>query len=192
MTEPGDEVAADAEGGDRLRACHASRERVIGTLKAAFAQGRLTEDEYDARVGQASASRTHAELAALIADLPAGSAAARLPKASDVRTGACVILVAASVLGPSCGGSPDNILAFMTALLAAATVVVASPITVGLTVDAWRRSGLTGSYRRGHPASERHRSAERAHVLSLDASGSIAVASSPSRKPPDWCCHSLA
>ena len=144
MTEPGDEVAADAEGGDRLRACHASRERVIGTLKAAFAQGRLTEDEYDARVGQASASRTHAELAALTADLPAGLAAARLPKASDVRTGACAIIVAASVLGAIVWWHPDNIFAFMTALLAAATVVVASPITVGLTVDAWRQKRSDG------------------------------------------------
>jgi hypothetical protein len=45
---------------------------VIGTLKAAFVQGRLTRDELDLRVGQALAPRTYAELAALTADLPAG------------------------------------------------------------------------------------------------------------------------
>ena len=39
-----------AEGRDHgdLRASHADRERVIGTIKAAFVQGRLTEDELDA------------------------------------------------------------------------------------------------------------------------------------------------
>jgi hypothetical protein len=47
---------------------------VIGTLKAAFVQGRLVKDEFDLRVGQALAPRTYAELAALTADLPAGLA----------------------------------------------------------------------------------------------------------------------
>jgi hypothetical protein len=52
---------------------------VIGTLKAAFVQGRLDRDELDLRVSQALASRTYAELAAVTADLPAGLAAARPP-----------------------------------------------------------------------------------------------------------------
>jgi hypothetical protein len=42
----------------------AYRDLVIGTLRAAFVQGRLTEDEYDARAAQASAARSRAELAA--------------------------------------------------------------------------------------------------------------------------------
>ena len=54
----------------RLRACHADREQVIGILQAAFAQGRLTPDELDARAGQAFAARTYADLAALTADIP--------------------------------------------------------------------------------------------------------------------------
>ncbi len=143
MTEPGDEIAADAGGGDRLRAYYFDRQQVIGTLKAAFAQGRLTEDEYDERVDRASASQTHSDLAALIADLPAGSAAARPPTAKDVRMGVLVIIVAASVFGALLLWQPDNTLAFITALLAAATVIVASPITVGLMVDArhQKRSG---------------------------------------------------
>ena len=87
MTQAGDEIAARAGAHGRLRATHFDRVQVIGTLKAAFVQGRLTEDEYDARVGQASASQTHADLAALIADLPAGPATARPPTAKDVRTG---------------------------------------------------------------------------------------------------------
>ena len=59
----------------RLRACHADREQVIGTLKAAFVHGRLTRDELDARAGQALAARTYADLAALTADIPADPAA---------------------------------------------------------------------------------------------------------------------
>jgi hypothetical protein len=61
-----------AAGRGQLRAAHADRERVVTALQAAFVQGRLDKGELDARVGQALASRTYAELAALTADLPAG------------------------------------------------------------------------------------------------------------------------
>jgi hypothetical protein len=44
-------------------------------LKAAFVQGRLAKDEFDARVGQTFASRTYAELAVITADIPADVAA---------------------------------------------------------------------------------------------------------------------
>jgi hypothetical protein len=83
MTGPGDDTAA-AQGPGRggLRTSHADREQVIGTLKAAFVEGRLTEDELDARAGQVYASRTYAELAEVTADLPAeptGAQSARDP-----------------------------------------------------------------------------------------------------------------
>ena len=80
MAEPGDHTAAAARGRGRLRASHADREQAIEVLKDAFAQGRLTGDELDSRVGQAFASRTYAELAALTADLPADPAAAPPPR----------------------------------------------------------------------------------------------------------------
>ena len=48
-------------------------------VKAAFVQGRLTEDELDARLALALASRTYAELAAVTADLPVGLIEAQLP-----------------------------------------------------------------------------------------------------------------
>ena len=76
MSGPGDQTAG-AEGRDHgdLRASHADREQVVSALKAAFVEGRLTEDELDARVGQVYASRTYAELAevtaAVTADIPA-------------------------------------------------------------------------------------------------------------------------
>ena len=63
-TGPADEKAAAVARG-RLRASHADREHVIGTLKAAFVQGRLTKDELDLRIGQTFAARTYAELARL-------------------------------------------------------------------------------------------------------------------------------
>jgi len=78
MPEPRDQMPA-ALGRAHLRAGHADREQVIGVLKAAFVQGRLGQDELDARVGQALAARTYADLAALTADLPAGLAAAEPP-----------------------------------------------------------------------------------------------------------------
>jgi uncharacterized protein DUF1707 len=62
MTGPQDPAAA---GRDRLRAGYADREQVIEALKAAFVQGMRAKDEFDARVSQALASLTHADLAAL-------------------------------------------------------------------------------------------------------------------------------
>jgi Domain of unknown function (DUF1707) len=81
----GNEMAAGAGGRGHLRASHADREQVIGTLKAAFVAGMLAKDEFDARVGQAFASRTYAELATLTADLPAMPAAAQPPKPARAR-----------------------------------------------------------------------------------------------------------
>jgi hypothetical protein len=81
MTGPGDETAAAVAGGrGRLRSSHADREQVIGTLKTAFVQGRLTQDEFGARVGQVYASRTYAELAEVTTDLPAGPAGTKPPR----------------------------------------------------------------------------------------------------------------
>jgi uncharacterized protein DUF1707 len=54
-----------------LRASDGDREQVVEILTAAFVQGRLNLDELTLRTGQALASRTYAELAAIIADIPA-------------------------------------------------------------------------------------------------------------------------
>jgi hypothetical protein len=53
-----------------LRASDADRERAIDTLATAFGQGRLTKDEFSARAGQALASRTYVELAAVTFSIP--------------------------------------------------------------------------------------------------------------------------
>jgi hypothetical protein len=103
MTGAHDEAARPA-GHGRMRASHADREQAIEVLKAAFVQDRLTKDELDTRVGQAFASRTYAELAAVTADIPAEPAAvapprpgrprSRPPGNPTVRTGARVIAAA--------------------------------------------------------------------------------------------------
>jgi len=54
-----------------MRASDADRELVVEILPAAFVQGRLTIDELRLRAGRAPASRTPAELAVMIADIPA-------------------------------------------------------------------------------------------------------------------------
>jgi uncharacterized protein DUF1707 len=143
MVGPGDETAA-AEGRSRgdLRASHADREQVIGALKAAFVQGRLTEDELGARAGQAYTSRTYAELAEVTADIPAGLLA-QLPTPTYVRLGVCLTIAAAIVVTAVLLWQPDNALAFMAFVVSALTVLVAPVITVGLILDVrhQKRSG---------------------------------------------------
>jgi hypothetical protein len=166
MTGPGDEMAAGAAGRGRLRASHADREQVIGTLKAAFVQGMLDKDEFDLRVGQAFASRTYADLAAVTADLPAGLPAAPPPtpaRAQDqqpvVRFGPTIMAVSAlyagvwafALLGP--GWDTDNIAADMP-LLVLTFVEVVILIVAGIDKLASRhreRSGECSSQRRLFP-----------------------------------------
>jgi len=106
-TGPEDPAAA---GRDRFRAGHADREQVIEALKDAFVQGRVTRDELDVRAGRALAARTHAELTALTADIPASPVAAgpaRPPAPAPVpprplakaaaRSGMCLVISAAAV-----------------------------------------------------------------------------------------------
>jgi Domain of unknown function (DUF1707) len=53
-------------------AATADRERTVGTLRAGFVEGRLSQDELDERIARADAARTYADLWALTADLPIG------------------------------------------------------------------------------------------------------------------------
>jgi hypothetical protein len=54
-----------------MRASDADRERVVSVLQEAFAQGRITVDEFDERSDQAYAAKTLGDLVPLTADLPA-------------------------------------------------------------------------------------------------------------------------
>ena len=113
-TGPGAERAAGLAARGRLRASRVDREHVIDALKTAFVQDRLTKDEFDLRVGQALASRTYADLAALTADIPAGLAGAQLPgmpagarvrppAKTDVKTGARAIIMITAMTVPTAG-----------------------------------------------------------------------------------------
>jgi hypothetical protein len=116
MREPEDDRAARPAGRGRLRASHADREQAVEALKDAFVQGRLIKDEFDSRVGHALASRTHADLSALTADLPAGTPAPRpsrppLParnrrsQNTTVKNGARVIAAATVLMGSVWAGA---------------------------------------------------------------------------------------
>jgi hypothetical protein len=111
-TQPGDEIAAGKAGRGHLWTSHADREHAIGVLKAAYVQGMLTKDELDARLAQAFTSRTHADLAGVTVDLPAGLSEAgsarppaRVRRRPLVRaaagSGGCLAVAAAAVWGAS-------------------------------------------------------------------------------------------
>ncbi|MFD8752345.1 DUF1707 and DUF4190 domain-containing protein [Kitasatospora sp. NPDC059577] len=57
---------------DAMRAGHADRDRTVDVLKAAFAEGRLSVQEYEQRHEAAAGAQTYGQLAALVADLPVG------------------------------------------------------------------------------------------------------------------------
>jgi uncharacterized membrane protein len=58
-----------------MLASTADRERALDVLKAGFAEGRLTKDEYDDRVSSVQAARTYADLVMVTGDLPGGQQA---------------------------------------------------------------------------------------------------------------------
>jgi hypothetical protein len=55
-----------------MRAADADRERTLDVLRAAYGEGRLSKEEFDARSAAAMAARTYGELTALVADVPIG------------------------------------------------------------------------------------------------------------------------
>jgi hypothetical protein len=96
--QPGYQMRAHAS----MRASSADRERAVDVLKAGFAEGRLTQDEYNDRMGRAYAARTYGELATLTADLPAGASpmpAWPVPAYQPPPSGTNSMAIAAMVLG---------------------------------------------------------------------------------------------
>ena len=149
MAGAGDEMAA---AGGYFLASHADRERVIDALRAAFAEGRLARDEFDARVARTSGSRTYAELAAVTADIPAWPAGAGLAggpaRAPDRRSATMeAALLGAGVLA----GIPPAMLvlafvvdseklaawAVVLFLIEFVAVCVAGTVALGRVIDAW-------------------------------------------------------
>jgi uncharacterized membrane protein len=88
-----------ASGQAYLRTSTAERERAVDVLKAGYAEGRLTKDEYDARVSQAFAARTLGELAVVTADLPGGHPAAPAWPTARPKTNALAVASLACGVG---------------------------------------------------------------------------------------------
>jgi hypothetical protein len=109
-------------------------------LKAAFVQGRVTKDEFDARVGQAFASRTYAELAAVTADIPAGQIAdqppsktaqaqARPPMSHAAKARRCVVTALAMMTVATFAPGGPALLLFVPVCLTALMVAAAQILT---------------------------------------------------------------
>jgi hypothetical protein len=61
-------------GRPSMRASDQERDETVQRLQLAFAEGRLTDGEFDERMRGALAARTHGELAELLVDLPTATA----------------------------------------------------------------------------------------------------------------------
>jgi uncharacterized membrane protein len=68
-------------GRGQMRAADVDRDRAVEFLTTAFTEGRLTKEEYDARVESALGARTYADLDRVVTDLPG----ARVPAVPQVR-----------------------------------------------------------------------------------------------------------
>lgn len=66
----GSAYGAGAMDRAQMLASTADRERAVEFLKTAFAEGRLSAEEYEGRMSRALAARTYADLDALTTDLP--------------------------------------------------------------------------------------------------------------------------
>jgi Domain of unknown function (DUF1707) len=150
-TGPGDQDAADATAGGYLRASHVDREHVIDMLKAAFVQGMLTKAELDARVGQAFASRTHGDLAAITADLPAGltetppprkpAPAQAAPPVSKPLLWTAVAIMLAGIVSVVAAVPAQDFLLLPMGVLA---ILIAAPVAGTLMLDSWRENRTGG------------------------------------------------
>ncbi len=63
-----------------MRAGDADRDDTIAELREAYAQGRLTQDEFSERLGQAHQAKTYGELDRITSDLPASASPVPAPR----------------------------------------------------------------------------------------------------------------
>jgi hypothetical protein len=66
----GEDIPSAGDGWAKIRAADADRDHMAGLLGTAYTEGRLTKDEYDARLESAWSARTYADLNELVTDLP--------------------------------------------------------------------------------------------------------------------------
>ena len=152
---PGDQSAAEAAARGYLRASDADREHVVDVVKAAFVQGRLTKAELDVRVGQAFVSRTHGDLGAITADLPAGLIGAQPlrkpvpaqapaeapPPVSKPLLWTAVAIMLAGIVSLVAAVPAQVFLLLPVGVLA---ILIGTPIAGTLMLDSWRENRTGG------------------------------------------------
>lgn len=99
MTGQGHPVAGDG----RMRAADADRERVAGILGTAYTEGRLSKDEYDARLDAAMSALTFADLDQVLSDLPGARATAVVPATAKGTVAPVAATNAMAVASFACG-----------------------------------------------------------------------------------------
>jgi hypothetical protein len=133
-----------------LRASHAERDQAVEMLKAAFVQGRLAKDEFDARVDQALTSKTRSELTVITDDLPAGLVAlqpterTRPPANTATRTGVRVITAATAVTAASWAGAGSGPAAVMLVWTFTITWLGILILTVAVILESRRQERSAG------------------------------------------------
>jgi hypothetical protein len=135
-----------AAGQGLLRTSRADREHVVGVLQVAFVQGRLAQDEFEARIGQTLASRTYSQLSAVTADLPALLIGSQLPRMPAVIPDKRSMSAAAKVLLAGLVGLAVAIAAMALSVLtnsplglvgSAAAVVLMSVVVGTAMIESW-------------------------------------------------------
>ena len=98
-----------------IRVSDADRDQAVGELSEHFQAGRLTQEEFEERSGQALRAKTGNDLAALFTDLPAGGPVSgadgpggldrvsHLPTARLIILGVLVVIIVGNVLGGVAG-----------------------------------------------------------------------------------------
>lgn len=145
---PGNTMPLVAAGQGLLRTSRADREHVVGVLQVAFVQGRLTQDEFEARIGQALASRSYAELSAVTADLPILLIGSQLPRMPAVVPDQRSMSASAKVLLAGFAGLLVAVAAMALSVLtesplglvgSAAAVVMMSVVVGTAMIESWDR-----------------------------------------------------
>jgi hypothetical protein len=121
-----------------MLASAADRDRTIDVLKAAYGEGRLTKDEFDARSARAMAARRYGDLATIVADLPAGPLGPVIPYHQPGYYQAMVPVTPTN--GLAIGSLVCGILEFFTLGLAAVPAVILGHLARGQI----RRTGERG------------------------------------------------
>jgi len=127
-----------AYGQPGMLASAADRDRTIDVLKAAYGEGRLTKDEFDARSARTMAARRYGDLAAIVADLPAGPHGPMIPYHQPGYYQAVVPVTPTN--GLAIGSLVCGILEFFTLGLAAVPAVILGYLARGQI----RRTGERG------------------------------------------------